>query len=122
MPVEDNAFLTLRCPKGETAFLHASWTQWKNRFSYEIFGTTGAVVVNGLGGSYGVESLTLYERPPEGGAPKETAWEFPGPDESFGVELNEFMNTLSKGANRTRSLEETIANLEVVAAAYKQSK
>ena len=55
MPVEDNAFLTLRCPKGETAFLHASWTQWKNRFSYEIFGTTGAVVVNGLGGSYGVE-------------------------------------------------------------------
>lgn len=122
MPVEDNAFLTLRCPKGETAFLHASWTQWKNRFSYEVFGATGALVISGLGGSYGVESLTLYERPPEGGAPKETVWEFPGQDESFGIELREFMKALESPKRKTKSLEETIVNLEVVEAAYRSQQ
>ncbi|HTQ45954.1 MAG TPA: Gfo/Idh/MocA family oxidoreductase, partial [Polyangiaceae bacterium] len=53
MPVDDNAFLTLRTAGGQTAFLHASCSEWKNLFSLEIYGRTGKLHVNGLGGSYG---------------------------------------------------------------------
>ena len=36
--VEDNAFLTLKTKNNKVAFLHASCTEWKNKFSFEIFG------------------------------------------------------------------------------------
>ena len=36
MDVEDNAFLALRTAGGGFAWLHASWTEWKNLFSFEI--------------------------------------------------------------------------------------
>ena len=51
--VEDNAFALFRTATGSIASLHVSWTQWKNLFSFEVFGTEGYVVVEGLGGSYG---------------------------------------------------------------------
>ena len=38
MPVEDNAFLLLRTAGGQVASLHATWTEWKNLFSFEIYG------------------------------------------------------------------------------------
>src|SRR5205823_5987554 len=38
MPVDDNAFMLLRTAAGKTAFLHASCTEWKNMFSFEIYG------------------------------------------------------------------------------------
>ena len=66
---EDNAFLLLRTRDGQVASLHASWTQWKNLFSFEVFGRDGFVAVEGLGGSYGPERLTVAHRKPEGGAP-----------------------------------------------------
>ena len=34
--VEDNGFALLKTDKGQTAFLHASCTEWKNLFSLEI--------------------------------------------------------------------------------------
>ena len=41
MPVEDNGFLLLETARGQVAFLHASWTEWKNLFSFEICGPRG---------------------------------------------------------------------------------
>ena len=32
MEVEDNCFLALRGQRGEMAWLHATWTEWKNTF------------------------------------------------------------------------------------------
>jgi predicted dehydrogenase len=60
---EDNAFALFRTAKGQTAQMHTSWTQWKNRFTFEIFGEAGYLIINGLGGSYGVETLTIGKRP-----------------------------------------------------------
>src|SRR5437867_1408663 len=37
-PVEDNVFALFRTRQGQIASLHASWTQWKNLFSLEIYG------------------------------------------------------------------------------------
>ena len=36
MEVEDNAYLALRGDAGAFAWLHASWTEWKNLFSFEV--------------------------------------------------------------------------------------
>jgi predicted dehydrogenase len=49
--LEDNAFVLLRAKDGGIVQFHTSWTQWVNRFSFEIFGRAGCVAVEGLGGS-----------------------------------------------------------------------
>lgn len=58
-PLEDNAFVTLAGAGDRVAFLHSSWTHWNNRFSFEVYGSEGFLVVDGLGGSYGTETLTV---------------------------------------------------------------
>jgi predicted dehydrogenase len=68
--VEDNAFMLLRTSIGQSAHLHASWTQWRNSFQFEVFGHDGTLTVSGLGGSYGAEKLTYVRRRPQGGIPE----------------------------------------------------
>ncbi|MEO6786977.1 MAG: Gfo/Idh/MocA family oxidoreductase, partial [Chthoniobacteraceae bacterium] len=53
MRVDDNAFLNLRTATEQTAWLHVSCTEWKNTFSFEIYGRDGKLHIEGLGGSYG---------------------------------------------------------------------
>ena len=73
-PTEDNAFLLLRNAHDHAAWLHASCTEWKNLFSFEIYGRDAKLLIEGLGGSYGTERLTLYRRRPEMGPPETTCW------------------------------------------------
>ena len=54
-PLEDNAFALFRTKAEQVASIHVSWTQWKNLFSFEIYGSDGYAQVEGLGGSYGTE-------------------------------------------------------------------
>ena len=68
--LEDNAFLCLQTNVGRLAWLHASWTQWKNLFSFEIYGEDGALNINGLNGYYGPQRLQIIRRPPGGGPPE----------------------------------------------------
>ena len=70
MPVEDNAFFLLRTPSNQVAQLHASWTEWKNTFSFELSGRTGKLEIQGLGGSYGVERLLPIRCSPKWGRRK----------------------------------------------------
>jgi predicted dehydrogenase len=63
MEVEDNAFAFFKTVSGQVAQMHTSWTQWKNRFAFEVYGEAGYLIVNGLGGSYGTETLTIGRRP-----------------------------------------------------------
>jgi len=62
MDVEDNAFALFKTAKGQTASMHTSWTQWKNRFTFEIYGEAGYLLLEGLGGSYGTETLHIGKR------------------------------------------------------------
>lgn len=91
MQVEDNAFMLLRTATGRAAFLHATWTEWKNMFSMEIYGRDGKLQLEGLGGSYGPESLTYYKMLPQMGPPETQRWDYPGGDESWRVEFEHFM-------------------------------
>ncbi len=61
MPVEDNAFILMRSADAKVAWLHVSWSEWKNLFCFEIFGKSGKLQIDGLGGSYGTEVLTFYK-------------------------------------------------------------
>jgi predicted dehydrogenase len=76
--------------------MHVSMTQWKNRFSFEVFGELGSLEVEGLGGSYGVERLVSTRRRLEGGSPDMEEQSFPGPDESWTAEWADFATALRR--------------------------
>jgi predicted dehydrogenase len=119
--VDDNCFLALEGADRRMAWLHASWTEWKNVFSFEIMGKTGKLTIDGLGGSYGLERLTLHHMLPEMGPPETTIWEYPFGDRSF---VDEFANFVAAVEGRTEAngdINDAIANLEIVHAVYKQA-
>jgi len=114
MPVDDNAFLNLRTATGQTAWLHVSCTEWKNLFSFEIYGRDAKLHIEGLGGSYGVEQLTFYKMLPEMGPPEITAWQFPRGDDSWRIEVAAFLEDIRLGRLPEPGLLEARAALEVV--------
>jgi predicted dehydrogenase len=122
MPVEDNGFLLLRTPTRQVAFLHASWTEWKNLFSFEIFGRTGKLEMMGLGGSYGLERLTYDRMRPGMGPPETTVWEYPMPDASWEQEFAEFVEDIRLGRPPAAGLPDAKAALQVVERVYEGSR
>lgn len=94
--VEDNAFALFKTERGQIASMQTSWTQWKNIFSFEVFGRDGYVVVEGLGGSYGPERIKTGRRRPEGGAPDEEIIDFTGEDISWEKEWQELLQSLKE--------------------------
>jgi predicted dehydrogenase len=121
MPVDDNAFMLLRTAEGKTAFLHVSCTEWKNIFSFEIYGKLGKIDINGLGGSYGVERIAFYRMLPRMGAPETMIWEYPMPDESWSIEFAEFVDDIRNHHAPAAGLLEAIAVLRVIEKIYKAS-
>jgi len=121
MPVDDNAFLTMKTEAGQTSHIHVSCTEWKNTFSFELYGRDGKIEINGLGGSYGVERLTHYKMLPEMGPPETYAWEYPMADNSWECEMREFLSEIRIGAQTSPNLDDAIASLEIVEKVYKES-
>jgi len=118
MPVEDNAFVSLRNAAGHTAWLHASCTEWKNLFSLEIYGRQGKLHWEGLGGSYGVERLTYYRMLPEMGPPETLIYEYPRGDQSWRLEMEEFFQDIRLARTPQPGLKEARAALAVVEKLY----
>jgi predicted dehydrogenase len=121
MPVEDNGFLLLKTARGHVAWLHASCTEWKNLFSFEIFGREGKLQIDGLGGTYGVERLTFYRMLPQMGPPETTIWEYPGEDPSWRNEFAHFLDCIAARRPPSGTLEDARAALEVVRQIYEKS-
>ncbi|MBF0314564.1 MAG: Gfo/Idh/MocA family oxidoreductase [Oligoflexia bacterium] len=96
MEVDDNAFMTLETHEKQLAWLHVSCSEWKNIFSMEIYGRDGKLMIDGLGGSYGMERLTYYKMLPEMGPPDTTIYEYPRGDNSWREELKHFKDYLQK--------------------------
>jgi predicted dehydrogenase len=120
MPVEDNAFLSLRNAAGATAWLHASCTEWKNLFSLEIYGRNAKVHWEGLGGSYGIEKLTVYKMLPQMGPPETTVYEYPRGDESWKLEMEDFFEDIRLRRLPVPGLREAKAVLRVVEGIYRR--
>lgn len=120
--VEDNAFALLRTADGRVAQFHTSWTQWKNRFTFEVYGRDGYVRVDGLGGSYGPEHLEVGRRKKEGGVPEVELFEFPGPDLSWQVEWQEFTSAIRAGRQPLANGEDGLQAMRLIAAIYESAR
>jgi len=119
MPVDDNAFLLLKTARAQAAWLHVSCTEWKNLFSFEIYGRTGKLQIDGLGGSYGTQRLTYYKMLPEMGPPEAEDWQYPGPDRSWAAEFAEFLDDIRLGRPPAAGLEDAREALAIVEKIYR---
>lgn len=121
MPVDDNAFMILTAKGGQTAFLHVSCTEWKNLFSFEIYGRDAKLHIEGLGGSYGLERLHYYKMLPEMGPPDTTIWEYPRGDQSWALEIEEFLQDIEQQRPPSAGLTDALAAMRVVHDIYEGS-
>jgi predicted dehydrogenase len=117
--LEDNAFGMFEFSKGVVASFHTSWTQWKNLFSFEVFGRDGALIVEGLGRSYGTESLTLHRRRAEGGPPDTSRWTYEGDDESWALEWEDFVGAIRTGRPVLGGAGDGVVAMEMLDALYR---
>jgi predicted dehydrogenase len=122
MPVEDNGFLLLETARGQVAFLHASWTEWKNLFSFEIAGRVGKLEITGLGGSYGAERLTWYKMSPEMGPPETLSWEYPMADDSWHAEIAAFQEDIRLHRQPDPGIADAQAALRVIETVYQERR
>lgn len=120
-PLEDNAYGIFHFRDGVVAQFHVSMTQWKNLFSFEVTGETGALVVEGLGGSYGEERLVRVRRRMEGGVPTLEEELFPGPDRSWSLEWDEFVASIESGAQPQGGAEDGLAAMRMIDALYRSA-
>ena len=120
-PLEDNAVVACRSAGGALAVLHSSLTQWKNLFSFEVFGENGYVAVEGLGGGYGTEKLiagkATFDRP---FAYEVT--EFRGGDVSWLEEWKVFAEAIRTGQPPIGDGADGVEALRVVFAAYEAAR
>ncbi len=99
--LEDNAFVLMKTAAGKVAMVHSSATQWKHKFSLDIFMENGYLSVNGLltsTRSYGDETITFAKKQFEDetlafGRPREETIFFDR-DESLRLELEEFYDCI----------------------------
>ena len=117
--VEDNGFALLKTAAGQVAWLHASCTEWKNLFSLEIYGKTGKLQIDGLGGSYGPERLTYYRMLPQMGPPQTTEFAFPPEDVSWKLEFEHFRQCIAEATDPLSGLADAKAALEVTGMLYR---
>jgi predicted dehydrogenase len=118
IPVDDNCFLVLETASKQVAWLHATWTEWKNTFSFEIYGRTGKLTIDGLGGSYGLERLSYHKMLPQMGPPETTIWEYPFPDISWELELKDFIDAVAQGRPAIGNIEDAYMSAQLIDQAY----
>jgi predicted dehydrogenase len=102
LAAEDNAFALLRNQAGCIAMLHSSYTQWKHRFTLELFMEDGYVIVDGMPSttrSYRDEWLIEGRRHTGlaiGNPPEQST--FCNTDPSWELELAEFVRCIRHGS------------------------
>jgi predicted dehydrogenase len=121
-PLEDNGFGLFRFANGAVANFHTSWTQWKNLFSFEVYGQKGSLTIEGLGKSYGVERLILAQRKPEGGVPEMEEMVFDQPDISWQLEWEDFINAIETGNSYLGNPEDGVVAMKMLNALYCSAK
>jgi len=114
MPAEDNAWLALRSFSGTFAWLHATWTEWKNLFAFEVTWRTAKAEITGLGGSYGPDRLVWHEMLPEMGPPRTQEWNFAGPDRSWDLEMSDVLNACAGLESVGASGSDALAVLRII--------
>jgi predicted dehydrogenase len=119
--LDDNGMAIFRLRSGALASLHTSLTQWKNQFSFEIFGEDGYLIMDGLGASYGTERLIFGKR--DFDAPfNDHVTEYRGGDISWKAEWKEFTDAIRSGAAPLGNGEDGLAAMRIALAAYESER
>ena len=87
-------------------------------FSLEIYGKLGKIQIDGLGGSYGTERLTYYQMLPQMGRPETALWEYPGADNSWTNEFEDFVVSIEKNRPLCGGLKDAYEALKIVDEIY----
>ncbi|MCW3999790.1 MAG: Gfo/Idh/MocA family oxidoreductase [Candidatus Bathyarchaeota archaeon] len=120
-PMEDNAFALLRTEKDVVASLHVSWTQWRNIFSFEVFGKDGYGIAEGIGGSYGVEKAILGKR--SFAKPfSEQIIDYRGDDRSWHEEWKEFTSAIKEKREPMGNGNDGLEALRLVNSLYESKR
>ncbi|MCL5292433.1 MAG: Gfo/Idh/MocA family oxidoreductase [Actinobacteria bacterium] len=115
---EDNAFAVLKTADDKVASMHVSCTQWKNLFRFEAYGRKGSLQVDGLGGGYGSERLTISLGAGTGRPPEEKEVAF---DDAGACWVNEWEDFVVAIAGKGRAIgdgADALAALGLVSALY----
>lgn len=121
LEVEDNAFALMESASGVDIQFHVSWTNWKNIFSFELFGEDGYLRIEGLGGSYGPETLEFGLRKKEGGKPEVQLFDYPPEDLSWNKEWKEFIEAIKNNREPIGSGADGLYANRIIEAIYKSS-
>lgn len=120
-PLEDNGFVLMQNHDGVVASIHSSLTQWINLFEFELYGERGSLTARALGGSYGVETLTISTHDPSGPFSYKTI-EFRGDDKSWVNEWKEFLYAVESRKEPLGNGLDGFKAMEIVNAAYTASR
>ena len=121
-PLEDSAFALMRFESGVVASVHTAWTQWTDLFSFEVFGTQGSLTVEGLGGRYGKETLTVARRKVDGGRPYTETTVFDDEDISWAAEWSEFVDAVEDGRPYMGSAQDGLTVMNMLDAVYRSAE
>lgn len=128
--LEDNAFALLRTDEDKVAMLHSSATQWKHKFSLDLFLEDGYLCINGILSStrsYGEESITFARKQFEDkstamGKPREETIYFDR-DDSWEHELEEFYQCIcGKNSVSVGNSLDALRVMELIERIYKAGK
>ncbi len=117
--LEDTSFLIMRNLKGQMAQLSATCIEWKNLFQFEIMCKTAKIQINGIGRSYGRETITLYKMKPEMGPPDVEELDFDQEDHSWQLENTEFAQAIHNKDYSDQKLKEAKYCIDTVFKVYK---
>jgi predicted dehydrogenase len=129
VPVEDNAFVTLRSTGGVIAQLHSSATLWRHTFRLEIGLENGYLVVSGLlskTGSYGRETLLVGRKPARHervalGNPREEITYY-DTDPSWDVQVQHLVDSIRNNCPVQESTStDALKVMEIVDSIYRQA-
>ena len=91
---------------------------WKNRFSFEVLGRDGYARIDGLGGSYGIESLTIGQRRAVGQVPEELVTTHSAPDPSWEEDWRDLVACIEQGRSPEVGASDGLAVMQLVNDVY----
>lgn len=119
--MDDGGMALLRSADGATASLHTTLTQWKNLFSFEVFGSDGYIQVEGLGGGYGTETLAIGRR--DFTAPfQDQLIYYRGGDKSWDLEWQEMAAAIAEGREPVGNGLDGLEAMRIALTAYEAEK
>ncbi len=120
-PLDDAAFFQLRNKKNQIADLSVTCVEWKNIFSFEIMLQNAKIQIEGLGGSYGKEKLTLYKMRPKMGPPDIEIFEFDNEDISWRDENNLFFKKILQKDYNSASIKNALYVMTIIKELYQKN-